>query len=417
MKKYILFLKENPYKFGHMLGFTKLTPLHNEWIKNMLIGKEDTSLEAHRGSYKTTCVSIALALIMILRPNIRTLFMRKTDTDVKEVIKQVKNILLHPATRYFVQKIYGIDMRLATATQTEISTNLTTDIKGTAQLVGIGTSASLTGKHFDRIFTDDIINISDRISRAERERTKTVYQELQNIKNRGTGRIFNTLTPWHKDDASTLMPSPIMYDCYSTGLMTDAEIEEIKNRMSPSLFAANYELKHIASEEILFDNPQTGADFSNVLNGTAHVDAAYYGEDYTAFTVAAVHGGKFYVFGKCWRSHVDNCLTEIVEYKRKALAGKIHCELNADKGATAKELRQLGETVVTYTETMNKHLKIMSHLKFNWSDVIFVEGTDEEYISQICDYNENAEHDDCPDSLASLIRILKKNPVIYSPIW
>lgn len=417
MKKYITFLKENPYKFGHMLGFTKLTPLHNEWIKNMLMGKEDASLEAHRGSYKTTCVSIALALIMILRPNIRTLFMRKTDTDVKEVIKQVKNILLHPATRYFVQKIYGVDLKLATATQTEISTNLTTDIKGTAQLVGIGTSASLTGKHFDRIFTDDIINISDRISRAERERTKTVYQELQNIKNRGTGRIFNTLTPWHKDDASTLMPSPIMYDCYSTGLMTDEEIEEIKSRMSPSLFAANYELKHIASEEILFDNPQTGADFSNVLNGTAHVDAAYYGEDYTAFTVAAVHDGKFYVFGKCWRSHVDNCLTEIVNYKRKALAGKIHCELNADKGATAKELRQLGETVVTYTESMNKHLKIMSHLKFNWSDVIFVEGTDEEYISQICDYNENAEHDDCPDSLASLIRILKKNPVNYSPIW
>ena len=37
-------------------------------------------------------------------------------------------------------------------------------------------------------------------------------------------------------------------------------------------------------------------------------------------------------------------------------------------------------------------------------DVIFVEGTDEAYIDQICDYNEDAEHDDCPDSLASLIR-------------
>ena len=35
-------------------------------------------------------------------------------------------------------------------------------------------------------------------------------------------------------------------------------------------------------------------------------------------------------------------------------------------------------------------------------------GTDEEYINQICDYNENAEHDDAPDSLASVIRILQK---------
>jgi hypothetical protein len=38
--------------------------------------------------------------------------------------------------------------------------------------------------------------------------------------------------------------------------------------------------------------------------------------------------------------------------------------------------------------------------------VVFVQGTDNEYIDQICDYNENAEHDDCPDSLASLIRKL-----------
>ena len=34
-----------------------------------------------------------------------------------------------------------------------------------------------------------------------------------------------------------------------------------------------------------------------------------------------------------------------------------------------------------------------------------MKGTDENYINQICDYNENADHDDCPDSLASLIRI------------
>jgi hypothetical protein len=53
---------------------------------------------------------------------------------------------------------------------------------------------------------------------------------------------------------------------------------------------------------------------------------------------------------------------------------------------------------------MNKHLKISTYLKGEWENVIFVEGTDEEYIDQVCDYNENAEHDDCPDSLASLIR-------------
>ena len=87
------FLLANPYKLGHLLGFTRLTELHNVWLKEMLRGKEDKTLQAHRGSYKTTCVSIALALIVVLLPNCKTLFMRKTDNDIKEVISQVKKIL------------------------------------------------------------------------------------------------------------------------------------------------------------------------------------------------------------------------------------------------------------------------------------------------------------------------------------
>ena len=57
---------------------------------------------------------------------------------------------------------------------------------------------------------------------------------------------------------------------------------------------------------------------------------------------------------------------------------------------------------------MNKYLKITSFLRFEWENVVFVSQTDPEYINQICDYNENAEHDDAPDSLASVIRILQK---------
>ena len=57
---------------------------------------------------------------------------------------------------------------------------------------------------------------------------------------------------------------------------------------------------------------------------------------------------------------------------------------------------------------MNKFLKITSYLKSEWKNVYFVAGTDKDYIDQICDYNENAEHDDCPDSLASTIRMLWK---------
>lgn len=404
-KEAVEFLLEQPYKLGHLLGFTKLTPLHNDWIVDMMAGGEDSTLQAHRGSYKTTCVSIALAVMLLLMPNLRILFMRKTDTDVKEIVLQVQKILRSPQMQYFCRCIYGSSLKLTTENSTEVSTNLNTDPRGSAQLVAMGIGGSLTGKHFDRIFTDDIINLQDRISRAERERTKLVYQELQNIKNRD-GRIFNTGTPWHKEDAFLLMPNIQRMDCYSTGLIAPEDLETIRERMTASLFAANYELRHVASEDVIFPNPQTDAEPSLVEQGICHVDAAYGGEDFTAFTICRKHEGKYYIFGKLWRKHVDDCEKDIIRYRQQFNAGMIYCENNGDKGYLGKSLRKQGERVSIYHENMNKFVKITSYLKAAWKDVIFVSGTDQAYIDQICDYNENAEHDDAPDSAACLIRKL-----------
>lgn len=402
----IKFLKEYPVKFGQLLGFTKLTEIHNDWIKKMAFGRKDYTLQGHRSSYKTTCLSVALALIIILLPNKRTLFMRKTDDDVKEIIKQVRNILQNPKTQYFVSVIYGVSLKLNVDNSTELATNLTTDIKGTSQLVGIGTGSSLTGQHYDYIFTDDIINIKDRVSRAERERIKTVYQELINIKNKG-GKIFNTGTPWHKSDAFGLMPEPEQWNWKRTGIFTDEEIEEIKDSMSPSLFAANYELRHIAAEDVIFSDAVTNGEVEKVINAPViHVDAAYGGEDYTAMTICRKTEGKYYIYGRLWHKAVDECMSDIDHERKRLLAGKIYCETNADKGYLAKAFRESGAKVITYAESMNKYIKIVTHLKGDWKNVIFVKGTDSEYIEQILDYNEFAEHDDAPDSAACAIRIL-----------
>jgi hypothetical protein len=413
------FLKRKPYKLGHLLGFNKLTELHNNWIVDMLIGKEDKTLQAHRGSYKTTCVSIVLALIIILLPKLKTLFIRKTDDDVKEVISQVKKILESQQVKYFVKCIYGVDLRLTKQNATEINTNLSADIKGTSQLVGMGTGSSLTGKHFDRIFTDDIVNLQDRTSKAERDRIKGIYQELHNVKNRG-GRIYNTGTPWHKDDAFSIMPKPETWDCYSTGLIDDVELEEIRIKMTASLFSANYELKHIADDDVIFTTPQTGAEPHLVEQGLCHTDAAYGGEDYTAFTIARKCNGKIYVYGRLWQKHIDDVQDEIKTLISQFNGGIMYCENNGDKGYLGKEFRRKGVRVSIYHENMNKFIKITSYLKACWRDVVFVAGTDEEYINQICDYNENAEHDDAPDSLASLIRKMwnkKDADNTYTPIF
>lgn len=398
-------LWENPIEVGRWIGFTDFTEMHNEWLKDFLYLKDDQTLQGHRGSFKTTTLSLFLALHTIIAPNETTLFFRKTISDVSEVIKQTSNILKSGCVQSMVQILYGKPLLFKKDSNCEIHTNLMTSPRGSSQIVGLGITTSITGKHADVVVTDDIVNINDRISEAERERTKLAYQELQNIKNRG-GRFINTGTPWHKDDAFTLMPNPKKYPWNVTGLISPEEADEIRSHMTNSLFAANYELKHIADDDVIFDRPQTGADPALVEQGTSHCDAAFYGEDFTAFTIVAIHDGKYYVFGKCWRKHIDDVTDEIAMWHKKFMCGKMYNERNADKGYVAKVLRGKGLKVVSYDETQNKYIKIVSYLKFVWRDVIFVKGTDEKYIEQICDYNENADHDDCPDSLSSLIRAL-----------
>lgn len=413
-------VKYNPVAIGKQLGFELLTELHNEWMMEMFNGIEDKTLQAHRGSYKTTCVAIVLALLIVCKPNIKVAFFRKTDRDVMDIINQIQKMLRTDVMRYIADVLWGKELILVKANSSEVSTNLSDDPRGGAQLVGLGIGGSITGKHYDIIFTDDIVNVDDRTSKAERERTRLFYQELQNIKNRGERcKIFNSGTPWHKEDAFELMPSPMKYDVYSTGLISDVEREIIRSKMLPSLFAANYELKHIASEDVIFTNPQLGADPNILMDcNYCHIDAAYEGADYTAFTICQKKGGMFYVFGKVWRKHVDDCIDEIIGIRKYFRAGRIYCENNGDKGYLAKALRSYGEVVTTYHEAMNKYIKIGTFLKFNWERVIFVQGCDQGYLDQILDYTENAEHDDAPDSLACAIRIVApKSEVPYQSIF
>ena len=401
---YLDLIYDEPYKIAQWLGFDLITEFHNEWLQDMIFGEDDETLLAHRGSYKTTCLSVAFTLIMILYPNDNTIFTRKTDEDVKEVIKQTAKMLKSPLIRHIVKIIYDEDLELTEESSFSLTTNLMTATKGASQLLGAGIKTSLTGKHADRVFTDDIVNVKDRISKPERDLIKLQYQELQNIKNRG-GRIFNTGTKWHKEDAiETHMPNKKIYDCYSTGLMDRRTIEELRQSMTPSLFAANYELKHIADGEALFSNPTFTNDEQLLYNGFAHIDASYGGADGTAYTIVKKQGDKFYVLGKRWNKHVDKCLGEIEALHEHYRAGSIVCERNADKGYLTKELQSRGFIADDYQERMNKYIKISTYLRKNWANIIFLEDTDPDYINEILDYTEDAEHDDSPDSLASALR-------------
>lgn len=421
-EKLVKALRNHPVKFAQQCGFTKLTDLHNEWIRSMVLEPEDYTLLGHRGSYKTTCLSFAFAMLIILRPDKTIFFVRKTDDDVIEIVRQTRNLLGSDIFHVIVKEIYDVDLELTTVSAYKINTNLSQSLRGQVQFQGMGLNGSITGKHADFLFTDDIVNVEDRVSKAKREQTIRQYQELQNIKNRG-GRIFNTGTPWHVNDCiSTQMPNVHKFTVYDTGLITEEEQRNLRSSMTASLYAANYELRHIADKDALF----TDAHFyegnsADIAGGRGHIDAAYGGEDYTAYTcLKRKPDGKFIGYGKIWQGHVDNCLDEILTSHKNFKAGSIACEKNADKGYLARDLRAKGIPAAEYSERENKHIKIATFLKREWNNIEWIKETDADYLAQILDYTENATHDDAPDSAASLIRsysqgarIHNKNKLLY----
>lgn len=404
----------HPAAVGRMVGFGDLTDdLHGRWMQNIIYGDRDYTLQAHRLSYKSSCLSVALAMWEVLNHGKNALFFRKTEGDVVESIQQAKKVLENEAFRYMAGILMQTDVNLVKSTANVLTVSTYDSPRGAEQLLGMGIGGSITGKHADLIVCDDVVNLADRTSKAERDRTRAIVMELRNIVTRD-GRIVFIGTPWHKEDAFNLVAPPERHDCYTTGLIPPEKLETLRQSMSPSLFAANYELRHIAAENALFDAFPTFTDDASMLfDGIAHIDAAYDGEDYTALTCARRRGDTIYLYGKLWRAHVDTVLDKALADCNRLRCAPIYCETNGDKGYLGREMKRAGAQVRLYKEAMNKYQKIATYLRKWWKSIVILDGTDPAYIQQIMDYSEEAAHDDAPDSAACICRLLDREKIMF----
>ena len=104
-----------PEIVGRAVGFADMTSLHGEWIRTMAFGDGDFTLQAHRGSFKSSCLAVAIALILISFPERNIIFIRKTDNDVSEMMGMVVKILRSDIMRDIVTVKYGTDLQIGRA--------------------------------------------------------------------------------------------------------------------------------------------------------------------------------------------------------------------------------------------------------------------------------------------------------------
>lgn len=403
-----------PHILGHIAGKTLLTGLHSKWIKYIWDASENRSLQGHRGSYKTTAITIIGTIWWLLfHPNDRIAIVRKKFSDSSECVTVISQIMRLPEIQIIFQFAHGFRPKAIIDRADKITFNFKKSKTPEGNIDAYGVDTDITGKHYDKIICDDFVTLKDRVSKAEREKTKSVIREIQtNIVDPGKQVCFIG-TPWEKNDAWSIVPEPIKYSVYKTDILTK-DIQQEKRRLTtPSLYAANYELKHIASEDSLFKEVNFKRwDFKIKSGVYSHIDAKYGGDCTNALTfMARKPDRRIQAIGFTSNKNVKLWYKFIKNKWKKYFCGSLFTEDNADKGFLCDALRKEGVSAKTYNESTNKHIKIVNYLYSTWDIIDWDPDTDPEYLNQILDYQEGQKPDDCVDGPASLIRekFFKKN--------
>lgn len=406
-------IKDEPYKLGHYLGYKDLNETHNKWIKNCWLNTSDYVLQAHRNSYKTSSVLIIGTIwYLLFNPEKTVLIVRKEYDGAASIVKAIMRHYESAEMVELYKQLGYSDFHIKDARKDSITLPYKHEVTKEGNIDSMGIGGSITGRHYDRIICDDICTLKDRVSKAERENTKGFVRELLNIK-KPDGAMTFTGTPWHKDDVFSILPPADKYPLGSVHIsqFNEKVIEEIRKRTTASLFAINYQLKHVADENKIFTDIKYEHWDRTQLGSVGHIDTAYSGENYTAFTIMQEHGPKMCIKGWVWRKNITDLYGQIRDIANNHNCGTIHIEQNADKGLSKLEMSKYYPNLLGYDEHENKHNKIIGYLKYNWPEVYFDPDCQDEYLNQVLDYEEGEEPDDAPDSLASLVRFKRKSVI------
>jgi hypothetical protein len=416
---------DQPHLFGvEVLGYDLLTEIHSEWILAAWLAERDATMQAHRNSYKTTAVlTVGVIWWLLWNPNDRVLFVRKTWEDAAGIVGEVRQHYDgNQDLKHFYQFFFGVKkIRGKPWGDGGIQLSTRRRIRKEPSLMPLGIGGSVTGLHFEKVLCDDIVTLRDRVSRAERETTKLFVRELKNIVLPGHPRYIQG-TPWHPEDSWSILPTGPRYPVRSVPIegLTEEVIADIRRELGPSLYAANMDLQHVAADSALFRDPQY-AEWPARASPIAFLDPAYSGTHYTALALIARYNDRVHLIVWAWRLHVIDAFQRIIRCLRDYNAGTVWIEENADKGAAVRDLRPHWPNVSGYSESENKHRKIIRHLSGNWRDLHWAEPVYGELDYQarldamriILDYQEGQEPDDSADVAANSCRhVIKKTSTL-----
>jgi len=196
-----LFL-DNLYEFStQVLGYELLTEnVHKRWSDNLTKSKSKRKLYLKpRGTYKTTLYAISYPLWRALKnPEIRIAICGSNAENANSHIRTIQKHILY--NKKFIEIFGNLYNKKLCWTQSSFSISLRKNFqKKENNFTALGFGSQMTGKHFDLIIADDIVNNDDRESYTIRKKKERWFQDIISILE-PNGEILIIGTRWHTDD-------------------------------------------------------------------------------------------------------------------------------------------------------------------------------------------------------------------------
>lgn len=420
---------EHPHLLGHLAGKTLLTELHSIWMKWGHDTSERRGLLAHRGSYKSTCLTeIGVIYRLMKDPEDLICICRKSFSAASEMVREIMLIMESPAIYELLLFVWFADSKGRIPDKAEwhfdvrqaskLNLNIRKSHTKECSIEGMGLGGNSVGKHFNALILDDVTGPADRIFETERNFTTTVVAEMiSNILNRGKPCLVLG-TSWFRTDCLALLEQQGIpfkkYPYTVTGLMTEEQVAEARRTQPGALFDCNYNLSFSSSEDMIFSEPHMGDwDLRNVTDIKALIDAAYSPSgDYCALAIIGrLPNNKLCAMGFMEQVHVKDWIPFILEKLAQYNCHTLYAETNGDHGLVLDAVnehplaRSYGVFTYGYAESQNKQIKIATLLYEAWHHIVWDKRIAPECLEQICDWSSDTKtNDDMPDAMASLLR-------------
>ncbi|MDR2709177.1 MAG: hypothetical protein LBC07_04295 [Elusimicrobiota bacterium] len=266
-------------------------------------------------------------------------------------------------------------------------------------------SRGFRGRHPDFVILDDPIT-PEASSRADRDQAKRVYDELLKL----CHKVRLLGQPVHRNDLYQLTRRTIktLEMPYGSIPELDTDLEALRLAgVDEASINASYLLKIDDVARMPFADVEiSNAQFDIAKGSIACIDPSHEGGDTTAITIAQGYGEfqKLFIAGYCFKLAWYDCKKELVGLLQKYNVKQAYFENNALGEEPIRQFRNfnLSCKIIGFKSVENKKAKIQNAGMFSKSLVLSAQ-SNTEYKKQFLEYEVGAEHDDAPDSLASLL--------------